>query len=505
MAVQSAYNVLVPLQTEGAPYFALFNTLAGSIDILDQSVADGLKTLSGAGSQQLIQIVRSKTPAAPPPLDADVMSYLDARGYLFESQDEERVQARLLYDEMLKFHREVVRQPLAIIPSYNCDLKCPYCWQRLYDMDSPIMSAETAERLFEALPQITGRSPDQPVDLAIFGGEPLQDVPELRERVLHLLDLSNVAGFSTKIISNGVGLAAAAPHIVGKVESVQVTIDGPADIHRRRRPLPHGDSFTAMVAGVDAALEHGIPIHVRVNVDLNNLPRLPELVDFARDRGWTDTGLVDFHLAPVKNHNPRKETNSESSLLDEVLALGDRCEQMAAFDMTGFPGIKYFQGFQESGLLSLHRFFNCEAQINFFCFDLHGDIYACWDAAGIKDLSVGRFAPEVEMYESRLNQWRKRTTLDIGGCQGCNSQPHCGGGCQFLALEHTKSFFSPNCDSMLEGYIRSIERNAAWLLERAVAGDHAVGLVTREGVVTPVEREFGLADVGKVSLAVNCG
>ena len=433
------------------------------------------------------------------------MRYLDRRGYLFESLDEERVQARLLYDEMLRLHREVVRQPLAIIPSYNCDLKCSYCWQRLYDMDSPIMSEETAERMFEALPQVLGRSPDQPVDVAIFGGEPLQDVPALRERVLQLLNLSNAAGFSTKIISNGVGLAAAAPHIADRVESVQVTIDGPAEVHRRRRPLPHGDSFTAMANGVDAALAHRIPVHVRVNVDLANLPTLPALVDFARDRGWVGTGLVDFHLAPVKNHNPRKETNPEGTLLDEVLALSDRHEQMSIFDMSGFPGIKYFEGFQESGLFSLHRFFNCEAQINFFAFDLHGDIYACWDAAGIKDLSVGRFFPDVELYERRLNMWRKRTTLDIGGCEGCTSQPHCGGGCQFLALEHTNSFFSSNCDSMMEGYVRSIERNAAWLLERALAGDHAVGLVTSDGVISPVEREFGLVETGGANLAVNCG
>src|SRR5262245_12280481 len=142
MAVQSAYNVVVPLPLEGpSQYFALFNTLAGSIDILDRSVVDGLKTLQAAGPQQLLQI-RNRTPRQAP-LDGDVLDYLDRRGYLFESLDEERVQARLLYDEMLRFHRRSVRQPLAIIPSYNCDLKCPYCWQRLYDMDSPIMSEAT--------------------------------------------------------------------------------------------------------------------------------------------------------------------------------------------------------------------------------------------------------------------------------------------------------------------------------------------------------------------------
>src|SRR5262245_30852569 len=136
---------------------------------------------------------------------------------------------------------------------------------------------------------------------------------------------------------------------------------------------------------------------------------------------------------------------------------------MAIYDLTGFPGIKYFEGFKESGLFSLHRFFNCEAQINFWAFDLHGHIYACWDAAGLTDLAVGRFHPEIEIYESRLNQWRTRTTLDIAGCQGCPSQPHCGGGCQFLALEHEQSFFAPSCDSMLDGYVYAITRNADWL------------------------------------------
>ena len=58
---------------------------------------------------------------------------------------------------------------------------------------------------------------------------------------------------------------------------------------------------------------------------------------------------------------------------------------------------------------------------------------------------------------------------------------------------------------MMEGYVRSIERNAAWLLERAQAGDHAVGLVTSDGVISPVEREFGLVETGGVNLAVNCG
>jgi uncharacterized protein len=505
MSVPSAYNVVVPLTDSG--YSVLFNMLAGSMDVIDRTVADALSRIKPSMEPGY---VRMRGPGilgvVAPSLPEDVIDYLDARGYLFDTVDEERGQARVLYDEMLRFHREVAPMPLVVIPSYNCDLKCSYCWQRLYDMDSPIMTEAMAEQAFAAMPAVIDRAPGQHVDMAVFGGEPLQDIPELRERVLQILDLGNRAGYSMKVITNGVGLAAAAPHIAGKVGHVQVTIDGPADVHRLRRPLPKGDSFDAMVRGVDTALSHGIKVKVRVNTDVKNLPRLPELSDFVHERGWVRSGLVQFHLAPVKNHNPRKETNKESELLRAVLALAEADDRMSVFDLGGFSGLKYFKGFKETGMLPLHRFFHCEAQINFLAFDLHGDIYACWDAAGIRDLAVGQFHPELVMHESKLNVWRARSSLDISGCQGCVSQPSCGGGCQFLALEHSGSFFTSNCDSMLEGYKLAIAEHSDWLLERARAGDHAIGLVCGDEVITMVTRELGLLEERRdaSSLAVAC-
>ncbi len=505
MPVQSAYNVVVPLRTQtDGPYYALFNTFAGSIDLIDQTVASGLESLRRSDSR-LVQLRRKAKGQDQPALAPDVLEYLDNRGYLFDSADEERIHARQVYDVMLRMHRRIAGQPLAIIPTYNCDLKCPYCWQRLYSMDSPIISAEMVDQAFAAISRLVELQPHQKVDLAIFGGEPLQDVPALRDRVLQICALAKQAGYGVMAMSNGVGLAAAAPHLAGKIDAIQVTIDGPAELHRRRRPLPGGDSFTAMVAGVDKALEMGISIKVRTNVDLHNLPHLPDLAELARDRGWLDSGKIQFFIAPVKNHNPSKTINPESEVLEALLALTDRDERMRIFDMSGFSGIKYFQGFKESGLFSLHRFFNCEAQINFWAFDGHGDIYACWEAAGTPDLAVGRYHPELEIHERKLNLWRERTTLDIASCGGCTSQPHCGGGCQFHALEHGGTVLSSSCDSLMEGYTLSIQRNAEWLLERARLGDHAVGLVTGEGVVSPVTRELGLLqELGSAELGMRC-
>jgi uncharacterized protein len=507
MAVQSSYNVMVPLATSsashGAQYYALFNTLAGVIDVVDETVHDALDAQNVAPSCS--RVIDFSIPTVRElELPQPVREYLSQRGYLFDSVADEKRRSRIIYEEMLTFHRKVVRQPIVVIPSYNCDLKCPYCWQRLYHMDSPIMSAEMADHLATTLPVfIDVDSPDR-VDFTIFGGEPLQDVPLLRERVLQLLDLGRSAGYSTKIISNGVGLGPNVPYLAGKVDVIQITIDGPADVHRKRRPLPGTrDSFTPMVAGVDLALKAGIRINVRVNTDPTNLTRLPELADFAVSRGWLDTGLIRFHLAPVKNHNPRKETNPESDLLRQVVALVKADPRMRIYDLSGFPGLKYFDGFKNSGMFSLHRFFNCEAQINLYVFDLHGDVYSCWDAAGLKHLAVGRYHPGPQIKTIELDKWRKRTSLDIEGCGGCTSSPHCGGGCQFLALEHNKTFQASSCDSMMEGYLQGIADNEAWLLDHAMAGTHAVGLVTARGVETPVNGVFGVLGRGGSSEALD--
>ncbi len=500
MTVQSNYNVVVPLkEVDGVQYHALFNTLAGSLEVIDQTVANQLDSYDKGNT---IEIFDDQNGTGP--LCHENETYLSRRGYLFETKWQEMEQSRLIYNAMLNFHRKDVRLPVVVIPSYNCDLKCPYCWQRLHHMDSPIISEERVNHLMEAIPKLVDINASNPVDLIVFGGEPLQNIPELRSRVIQLLDMGSELGFSTKIISNGVGLKYAVPMLKGKADVIQVTIDGPERLHLRRRPLPHkGDSWTPMVEGVTAALEAGIHINVRVNTDKENLPLLPELAEFMASQGWLDSGRFTPHIAPVKNHNPNKTTNPESELLNSVLDLVGSDERMACYNLDGFSGLKYFQGFKESGMLSLHRFFNCESQIGFWAFDLHGDIFACWDAAGIKEMAVGTYYPELKIDQDKLAPWRERTSLDIESCQGCKSQPHCGGGCQFLAYEHEGKFLASNCDSMMEGYVQAIKKNADWLLQRADAGDHAVGLVTEGGVRHMVTCQFGLEDA-PVDV-VNCG
>ncbi len=422
----------------------------------------------------------------------EVIQYLDRRGYLFENETEEMEHFDLLYKTFLTFHRQNYPQSIVVIPTYHCNLQCKYCWQRLHNMDSGIITADSINELFSSLPSIIENIGQKKIELVVFGGEPLMNYQDLTERVTSILKKSKEYGFATKIITNGTGLADFIEDNHQLIDLIQVTVDGPPEIHNRRRPLPGADSFELISNGIDRALQYGKLINLRVNVDFENLSSLPVLAEILREHGWLDNGLLNAHLAPTKNHKETEIHENQENILQKVLDLKNENELMRIYNLDGFSGYKYIEGFKETGLLPLHRFFHCEAQTNFWAFDLRGDIYACWDAAGIPELSVGKFSPRVAIDKDKLSMWRNHSSLNSEKCKKCKIAPNCGGGCLFMAIEKDNDFSSNYCDPLLLNYRQAINANLDWFIRHAELGDHAVGLVVSDRVITEINLEYGL-------------
>ena len=63
-----------------------------------------------------------------------------------------------------------------------------------------------------------------------------------------------------------------------RIGSVQVTIDGPPDVHDRMRPLANGaGSFWRIVENLNHAVDY-FPVTIRVNVDARNISHVEELL-----------------------------------------------------------------------------------------------------------------------------------------------------------------------------------------------------------------------------------
>ena len=425
----------------------LFSPLASSIIIVDDyalSVLDRIK--SGTNKFETNEL--------------DLIKKLDENGFLFGSKDEEIEKSRILYEESLRFHREISRQKVVLVPSYNCNLNCTYCWQRFHKLNSPMIKPEVLEAAFKSLPEILKNSDKSKIDIILFGGEPLQDEPEYFEMVEHMLRLVQKNNYSLKIITNGVSLKEYCSIIRDKVSMVQVTLDGPKEIHNSRRILLNGDSFNAVKGGINEALKLGIKINLRVNVDEDNINYLPALADFIIQQRWHENHNFKCLLAPVKCHDcSKRDKVSENEIMNIILSYQKNGSLKEVFDLSGFAGIKYFNNFLETGELPFHRFFSCEAHINLYALDLYGNIYCCYDACGLPQFSVGKFYPNVQLNLDKVRLWRERSALDIPKCRKCVVAPHCGGGCQFLAFEKYGDFLSPICESIEQAYCLSFKDN----------------------------------------------
>ncbi len=80
------------------------------------------------------------------------------------------------------------------------------------------------------------------------------DSPAHHDRIGRLMAGANERGMGVAVVTNGYDVEAFLPLLLGgAVREVQVTLDGPPEIHDRRRVLHNGlGTFARVAAGIDA-------------------------------------------------------------------------------------------------------------------------------------------------------------------------------------------------------------------------------------------------------------
>jgi len=343
-----------------------------------------------------------------------------------------------------------------VIPTYFCNLRCTYCYQRELDRKAGIMSEDVMKAMFDAFLRIRNkrRNSYKPPVVMLFGGEPLinrQKQPELIELILAECQKM---GYLTKIITNGVDLEFFTDLIstYNVVRHVHVTMDGPKSIHdKRRRYANGGGTFEKIVRGIDNAIEKGINIEIHVNLDRENIKALPQFADFIMQKGWIESKLVRPHLSAVQQGTCSGEGNclTWSSICNRVFQFYRTKPQTSVFSLD-LPLVQLFEKIIKGEVVLTQRFAYCGANTKMFAFDLHGNIYVCNGNVGNKEFSVGRFYPLFKIDGGKLTSWRNRNILTIPGCRDCRLSLLCGGGCGAAALRKNGTLGAPFCEPVEE-------------------------------------------------------
>lgn len=166
-------------------------------------------------------------------------------------------------------------------PLVRCNLACPHC---LDDKAVPELARKDRQRIATVL----GESGVLAVDLS--GGEPLllRDLGDLATTLTS-------AGCVVSVTTNGWHLQRRAEALSGQVDAVRVSLDGPdAESHDRWRG---SGSFRRAVAGVRAALAHGLPTQLHTVLMASTRGSAQRMVDLAADLGVD--GVTFLQMLPI--------------------------------------------------------------------------------------------------------------------------------------------------------------------------------------------------------------
>ncbi len=419
----SKHNIFSKIKD--SDHYYLVNVLSGNADILEPEEA---------------QRYRDKQ------LNKE-QAYID-KGYLVDPEAE----AKLYRQKYLDFidERDSDEVQLFFTPWYTCNFDCSYCFQDEYTNVNQLIEDEVIEAFFRYVDRtFAGRQKY----ITIFGGEPFLNTPRHRHAIERIIEGANARQLDIAVVTNGY-------HILdfmdllqkARVREIQVTLDGTKDVHDKRRMLKGGgSSFQQISDGIDALLQAGMGVNLRMVVDKENISDLPHLAQHAIERGWTQSPLFktalgrNYELHHCQTNNQR--LFSRIGLYQEVYQLVQANPHILEFHKPAFSIAKFIF---ENGELPNPLFDSCSGTKTEWAFDYAGKIYSCTATVGNAGDELGTFYPQVHLKQDVLEQWEERDVLAIEKCKDCPVQLACGGGCAAIAKARTGKIQSEDCRPVKE-------------------------------------------------------
>lgn len=320
---------------------------------------------------------------------------------------------------------------LTIAPTLNCNFKCPYCYEVPKET---LMSKKVQEGIISLVeknaPNI-GR-----LSITWYGGEPLigsNIIFTLSEQIMKICSQNNIK-YHAYIVTNGylinddilVGMKNSC------IEGCQITVDGPPEIHNKRRVLRNGDgTFDVILNNIKKLISNDINVSLRVNIDKTNVECIEHLLLILREEGLNDliinfgqvTAYTDACSDIACNCLQNDEYSSACISLQKKLHEYD-------FKAENYP---YYPGIKGN--------YCCADQVNSFVIDADGYLYKCWNSIGNINEAVGK-VDEIDTpnsrYISQQIDWVLTNPFE-GKCLDCKLLPICMGGCPYLKKEEKEA------------------------------------------------------------------
>lgn len=354
------------------------------------------------------------------------------------------------------------QNPLNIIftLTYNCNMACTYCFQRRQNSKSfthtmsmeIIKSAKNIVNSLELLNHFsTGKS-----NIYLYGGEPLMNNPMLYEAVESLCNTFHSTN-EIFITTNGYDL----DYFIKLFEkysnfNIQITLDGPKEIHDKRRISKHNDSsFTKILSNLNKISTIDHKIMIRMNIDEENYHYTDKLIEQLCEQDYfKNKNISDFlYFAPVTNRE-KEDVNLDfykcfiDYYFENLYEAKIKVSNLRPLDYA----IRLFGGEN----ISPSNFY-CDALYGKYIIDPYGNIGICEEAILGSNQIFGKIEKDIKVSVSP-NDWKNRSVDELEFCKSCKYKYLCSGGCPWKALNCRGNVNEPICDNFPEIFEYSVDK-----------------------------------------------
>ncbi len=316
-----------------------------------------------------------------------------------------------------------------ILPSSNCPLGCnlpqfgAYCGQT---HKSGLLEPEHQYAFIQNLRNLV-KPQHRKLIISWFGAEPLTGMSVITEMSKQLIQLSTELNlkYSSNVVTGGTLLTIPIAYELREcqVHSISLTIDGPKNVHDKRRCTKNGSpTFEKIVQNINAIIQDPslaeMQISVRTNVDARNRSEIKEFIEFAANNRWQER--VEINFAPV---------HPWGQLEDNEFALSK--DDYASFEIEALEYLMAF-GFSPQ-LLPTKRSLVCRVVSPFSGVLGHnGMMHKCSEspltALDPMHDKLGTISAEKSEWDKTWN-WKSTVQSGVVPCNDCVMLPVCGGGC----------------------------------------------------------------------------
>jgi uncharacterized protein len=325
---------------------------------------------------------------------------------------------------------------MTIMPTAYCNMTCSYCGQ---EHRKSAVRQERVQKVIKRANSILCDSRTKSLSVVWFGGEPLLALRIIRElsTAIRATASQREKSYSASLITNGSLLTErmlATLYDECQVRWIEVTLDGPGEVHDRRRSKRNGrGSYTRIVDVLSTVIRsQAFPqmnIGIRVNVDVENESSVPDLIAELARHGLGDP-RVQLRLAPVHSWG-----NDVSAVELEAHKYATReAEWLRLADSLGVRFMLFPVATKASTCIATTR----SGEL----LDPDGGVYSCSEHPLVpRDRETGLIATVDNLVAAQqrpagaFDSWYDEVQQGGWPCAKCAFLPVCGGGCPKLWRE----------------------------------------------------------------------